>query len=297
MRGSQFDTSTLAVDGRIVPWLAADGPLSYAPEQPPDRDYYFQYSWILPQVFADGINLRRHYYFGAYSRDECRDLFAFWEAARQRPPTRIAISFGTVCTDAVTTPIAVYLVPEQARWRGRPTYLFVQHGSYQIVDTEDQPLLESGEIVLYRGIGEAERFQFLQGNAGMPDDSIWKRYVQVHGELLSDSVRSFNSIHDRAKRCETGHIRDNTWMSDDIARRHGLDVEEGGSAHALWRAAHQSFSLVRHMAQYKFGPNYVVCKTPLDNIRLTTFFAGEREVRVVAPQRVILLEAHGCRIA
>ena len=40
---------------------------------------------------------------------------------------------------------------------------------------------------------------------------------------------------------------------------------------------------------------YVVCKTPLDNIRLTTFFAGEHEVRVLSPHRVVLLESYGCR--
>jgi hypothetical protein len=61
-------------------------------------------------------------------------------------------------------------------------------------------------------------------------------------------------------------------------------------------ASHQSFSLVRHVAEFKFGPHYVACKTPLDNIRLTTFFAGENEVRVVSPHRLMLLEAHGCRV-
>jgi hypothetical protein len=40
---------------------------------------------------------------------------------------------------------------------------------------------------------------------------------------------------------------------------------------------------------------YVVCKSPLDNIRLTTFFAGEHEVRVLSPHRVVLLESYGCR--
>jgi len=47
--------------------------------------------------------------------------------------------------------------------------------------------------------------------------------------------------------------------------------------------------------QWKFGPHYVVCKTPLGNIRLTTFFAGEHEVRIIDPSQVEILEAHGCR--
>jgi hypothetical protein len=46
----------VAPDGHLVPWLAADGPLAYTPEEPPDRDYYFQYSWIIPGIFADATN-------------------------------------------------------------------------------------------------------------------------------------------------------------------------------------------------------------------------------------------------
>ena len=146
-----------------------------------------------------------------------------------------------------------------------------------------------------------ERFidRSLRARTGTPeggDRSIWRRYVQVQAGLLSDSVRSFNSIHDRAKRCETGHIRDGTWMSDVVARRHGLEIDADGFAGDLWEASHQSFSLARHVAEYKFGPHYVVCKTPLDNIRLTTFFARENEVRVISPQRLSLVEAHGCRV-
>jgi hypothetical protein len=109
-------------------------------------------------------------------------------------------------------------------------------------------------------------------------------------------VSSFNSIHDRTKRCETEHIRDRSWLTDGVARQHGLDIDEAGFAKALWDSAHQSFALARWVAEHKFGPNYVVAKTPLGNIRLTTFFAGEHEVRVIDPRRVTILEEHGCRV-
>jgi hypothetical protein len=39
-----------------------------------------------------------------------------------------------------------------------------------------------------------------------------------------------------------------------------------------------------------------VCRTPLNNIRITTFFAGEHEVRVLDPSRVELLAAIGCKV-
>ena len=84
-------------------------------------------------------------------------------------------------------------------------------------------------------------------------------------------------------------------MTDDIAREHGFDIDHQDFARELWTAAHQSFSLERWVAERKFGPNYAVSKTPLDNIRLTTFVAGEHEVRIVDPDLVEVVEVHGCR--
>jgi hypothetical protein len=37
-------------------------------------------------------------------------------------------------------------------------------------------------------------------------------------------------------------------------------------------------------------------KTPLSNIRLTTFFAGESEVKIIDPSRLSLVEAVGCQV-
>ena len=43
-------TSTLQGE-EIVPSLASAGELAYSPHSPPDRDYYFQYSWVIPGIF------------------------------------------------------------------------------------------------------------------------------------------------------------------------------------------------------------------------------------------------------
>jgi hypothetical protein len=63
-RLSKLSTATIAGSNHLVPWLAAKGPLAYSPAEPPARDYFFQYSWILPEIFEPGVNLRRHRYFG-----------------------------------------------------------------------------------------------------------------------------------------------------------------------------------------------------------------------------------------
>ncbi len=49
----RFSTSTLAGE-EFVPWLASTGELAYSPHSPPERDYYFQYSWVIPGIFRAG---------------------------------------------------------------------------------------------------------------------------------------------------------------------------------------------------------------------------------------------------
>jgi hypothetical protein len=285
----------IADDGALVPWLAAEGALAYRPEQPPERDYYFQYGWVLPEIFAEGAQTRRHRYFGASSRDEASELFSFWASARRGELDPITRVLGTVGDEVVSAPIAIYRT--EVHGRG-PTYVMMQHGSYQLVREADQPFMRSGELLLYRGLQRSAEFRWLKHSDFDPiQHLIWRAYVEMQGEILSDAARSFNSIHDRTSRCETEHLRDRSWMTDDLARARGLDISGPGFAAALWSTTHQSFALERWVAQNKFGPHHVVCKTPLENVRITTFFAGEHEVRIVDPRRIEVVETHGCRLA
>jgi hypothetical protein len=288
---NSWPTSTVTSDGRIVPWLSASGPLSYTPESPPERDYFFQYNWIMPDIFAPATNRRQRHLFGAEWKDQAREILSFWDAARRGDAVRLAYVEGSVEDHRVTAPVAAYHSPPGRRG---PECVLIQHGSYQIVELEDQPLLRAGEVMLYRGVQKANRFRFVQNRVDESD--LWRRYLAVQAYVLSDSVRSFNSIHDRASRCETSHINDRSWMTDELGGRNGLDLDREGHDRAFWESTHQSFSLARWVADRKFGPNYVVCRTPLDNIRLTTFFAGEHEVRMIDPTRVTLVEGHGCRV-
>ena len=114
--------------------------------------------------------------------------------------------------------------------------------------------------------------------------------------MLSGSILSFNTIHDRLKRCETAGLRDGTWAGDELATQAGLDIQSPGFARDLWHAAQQSYSLERVMGVVKFGPHHVVVKTPLSNIRITTFFAGESEAKIVDPSRISEVQAVGCEV-
>lgn len=177
--------------------------------------------------------------------------------------------------------------------------MLTQHGSYQWISAEDQPNIERGQVLLYRGIGENPAFRCLQfrpEELSPANRNIWRKYLAVQAAMLSDSVLSFNTVHDRVNRCETGGLRHATWLGDEVATAAGLDIQSAGIADELWCAAQQSYSLDPVTGTQKFGPHYVVLKTPLSNLRITTFFAGESEVKIVDPSRVSVVETVGCQM-
>ena len=296
---SRFSTSTVVGSACLVPWLSAEGPLAYSPIHPPERDYFFQYTWVLPGIFNPTINLREHRYFGSPLKESARFLFEFWANARRGldPSSQQYCEFGFISDFEVRTPMAAY--HHVRRLYETPGSLLIQHGSYQWVSLEDQPNIRDGEVSLYRGIQKATTFRSLRFR---PEDlsaanrRIWRKYLRAQADMLSDSVLSFNTIHDRVKRCETGGLRDGTWLANELATRSGLDVQSPGFAADLWRAAQQSYTLSPIMGTRKFGPHHVVVKTPLSNIRITTFFAGEAEVKIVDPTRVSEMRAVGCEV-
>jgi hypothetical protein len=85
-------------------------------------------------------------------------------------------------------------------------------------------------------------------------------------------------------------------VGDELAKQAGLDIQSAGFARDLWHAAQHSFSLERVMGVVKFGSHHVVVKTPLSNIRITTFFAGESEAKIVDPSRISEVQAVGCEV-
>jgi hypothetical protein len=202
--------------------------------------------------------------------------------------------FGFFSDNELRTPMAAY--HHVRNYRDTPGSLLIQHGSYQWVSLEDQP---SREVSLYRGIGQATRFRCLRfrpEELSPVNGEIWRKYLRLQADMLSDSILSFNTIHDRLKRCETGGLRDGSWVGDELATQAGFDIQSPGFARDLWHAAQQSYSLERVMGVVKFGPHHVVVKTPLSNIRITTFFAGESEAKIVDPSRISEVQAVGCEV-
>jgi hypothetical protein len=296
---SRFSTSTVFDLGRPVPWLAAQGPLAYSPEEPPPTEYFFQYSWILPGIFDPKVNLREHRYFGSPLKSDARFLFDFWGNVRNAngAASQQYSQYGVFSDNEVKAPMAAYR--HIKKLYDTAGSVLIQHGSYQWISEQDQPHIERGQALLYRGIAETKAFRCLQfrpEELSAVNRDIWRKYLGVQAAMLSDSVLSFNTAHDRVNRSETGGLRHATWLGDQMATAAGLDIKSTGFANQLWFAAQQSYSLDPAMGTRKFGPHYVVLKTPLSNLRITTFFAGESEVKLVDPSRVSVVETIGCQV-
>ncbi|MGH8304989.1 MAG: hypothetical protein ACRETG_05205, partial [Steroidobacteraceae bacterium] len=204
---------------------------------------------------------------------------------------------GVVSQRQVRAPLAAYQhVRKPYNTAG---FVLIQHGSYQWISSEDQPDIDAGEVLLYRGVGDASTFRrllFQPDGLSAANREVWQKYLAVQAEMLSDSVLSFNTIHDRIKRCETAGLRDATWLADALAARAGLEIDSPGFAKDLWASAQQSYTLDPVLAEMKFGPHYVVVRTALSNIRITTFFAGESEAKIIDPSRIREVQPFGCEV-
>jgi hypothetical protein len=288
MTTKKYSTLTVRSDGVIVPWLAAEGPLAYSPENPPETNYRFQYSWLMPRVYSDS----RHYYFGKwsslsrqYGHSDVQLLVDFWDKARANTIEPICVSPGERTANGFTAPIACYRFLRD--WNNRDTYFFMQHGSYLLIDVAEQPLLKDGMLVLYRGLGKKRRFcwRSYDNNLSPQQNSILQRYFDVHFKAFSDSEISFQIAHVWVRRAETGFLKwEMSWI--DLAQQTGFNPESEHLSRRLTDAYRQSFTLIKRTAAWKFGPNYVRCLTPLNNVRITSFFAGESEVNVIDPRKI-----------
>jgi len=164
----------------------------------------------------------------------------------------------------------------------------MQHASYHIGDIDSQSRIEHGEVVLYRGIQAAEVFVLHR----LTTTETRRQVMNLHSQSLTDSVISFNAAHCNLMRCETGYLNDRSFLFNGLCREARLDPD----APAIRSVLYSGYALEEWCASQKFGPNYVKFRTPLTNIRITTFVAGETEVKVIDPNKLEVIEAVGCTV-
>ena len=284
----KFTTSTLR-DKEIVPWLSADGSLSYSPRHPPDKNYYFQYSWIIPEIIHFKENRRRYFWFGSPCRTkyEVQLLFEFWNNARQGNMNELFLSNGKLNQKTLISPIGAYLHKRTHAFQ-QTSLILIQHGSYLITDINEQPEIEDGNVILYRGIQDAKIYKRVILNNSETRIAI----MRLHEGSLSDSVVSFNIAHCNIARTETTFLNDRSWMLNEWIEKQGLDPQN----EEIYSMLYSGYSLNEWCAKNKFGPNYVKFKSPATNIRITTFICNEAEVKVIDPNKLEIIEVVGCRI-
>jgi hypothetical protein len=120
---------------------------------------------------------------------------------------------------------------------------------------------------------------------------IWSQLMNVHARSLADSVTSFNAVHSNVSRIETGYLNDRTSLLDELCRAGGLDPKPPISLFLYSGYALEEWCGVR-----KFGPHYVKLRTPLTNVRITTFVCNETEVKVINPNKLEVIESVGCSV-
>jgi len=287
-------TTTLAKNNKISPWLSASGELAYTPENPPARDYFFQYGWILPEVTRNCANRKSHYYFGHPIKADSDFLFDFWNRARNGRVSQIKVCYGHKDGVDFTAPIAIYRY--RPRFEQSDHYLLIQHGSYQLVKVKDQPFISEGLLTMYRGIRESREYKYLKIETPLPAKkrALLDSYFAVQVKAFSDSALSFAIAHSRVIRCETDFLNLDFCIWDRVAESVGFEWKKAKFAEQLSNSHWQSFTLDQRIAAIKFGPNYVKCTTPVSNIRLTTFFAGEHEVMAIDPRKVEIIATMKC---
>lgn len=153
----------------------------------------------------------------------------------------------------MTAPMAVYRQP--GIYPSMPdSLIFVQHGSYLIVDMESQPYIDRGDIVLYRGVQNARVFTLHRLTT--KDNRL--RLMNVYARSLADSVTSFNAVHCNVSRSETGYFNDRTFLLGELCVAAGLDPVP--PIHSL---LYSGYSLEEWSGASKFGSNSVKFRTAL----------------------------------
>ena len=292
----QYTTQTTRPDGEIVPWMSAYGPLAYCPENPPETDELFDYINVMPDAFK-WKNPYNNYIFG---EDRVSPLYSsepiieFWEAARKSAVKRVYVSNGKHQDQRFMAPIAVYRTDHYPYQDCR---ILIQNGSYLTCRCQDQRFIDEGKIIIYRGVRDAPEFNWLDidiDNLSERDRATWLAYIAVQAGCFFDSEYAFVCAHDLIGLNSTYHIS----FPDVLVHARnafGFESDEGFGEELLW-ASRQHFTLNPRLASSKFGPNWIKAITPVTNIRLTSFFTQEYEVRIIDPTLVQIVETSGCKV-
>jgi hypothetical protein len=118
------------------------------------------------------------------------------------------LSFGSFLENRLCAPVAVYrakLHPhdESQQW------LFIQHGSYQWISSADQPHVEEGHALLYRGIQTEKTFRYPSVERDLQqlaNQRTWSRYLALPTVAHAVGFDAFVQYHPRPDQTLWNHV-------------------------------------------------------------------------------------------
>ena len=173
--------------------------------------------------------------------------------------------------------------------------LLIQHGSYQWIHCQDQPYIERGEVLLYRGIGQV--LFSVACNSGPKSSPLrtarsgedtWAcRRPCCRTRSCRSTPFTIASIAARPEACATQRGWATRWR-----RTAGLDINSPGFAKKLWHAAQQSYSLDPVMGTAEVRSPLRRAENPARQHPHHDILRGqESEVKIVDPSRISLVDA------
>ncbi len=284
-----YSTETVTPMG-LVPWLAGSGPLSYSPENPPKNLDLFHYSNVFASIYSSS-QLKDHFFGGVgFGSRHGLQYLEFYEAVRKGTAKQIYFSFGKRTVDSFTAPLAVY------EWNYfSKRFVFIQHGSIFDVNANNHPEVYEGYLNLYRGIRHNDVFEYVDlGVLSERNQEVLEHYFELQEIAFSDSALSFSLAHRSVIRAETDLLNLREFDFYDFCAKSGF-FKRGVLARTLREFSDMCFTLDRDQASKKFGPSYVKVRTPISNLRITSFFTGEKEVRLIDSRRMKILDSYSCK--
>ena len=186
----------------------------------------------------------------------------------------------------VTAPLAVYRHSDVYPC-ARERLILMQHGSYLIADMESQPHIDRGEG---RSLSRLQAKVFLLRRLitrGCPPP-VDERFTPEPWPIRSRHSTPCIAMCRAPKR--DGSMTGPSCSATSAGRK--ASIRNVRSRSLLY----SGYALEEWCAARKFGPNYVKLRTPLSNIRITTFVCSETEVKVIDPNKLEVIEAVGCRV-
>lgn len=244
------DKSCLNDNGRLSPFL---NPPYDSLRPGVDSKMAYEFHEIYPEVFKEKTS-----FMGGMKGVHSVVGVESWK----QPNELIYLHEGHFDSDrSFRSPMAVYKL-EHPCFSSR--YILFQQGNYQIFGKSAGDDLESGEILIHRGIGEG-RF-FVEPKI---EDEKWEIYQEyLAWSFLSPTI---SMRYNNVSRAQTDHVKSSF-----------LPKEYQG---LFFNRMEQHFSIHEHIASGKFGPNYAAYRTSLDNIRMLSRWTGEGEVFLLNPER------------